>query len=60
MTRDELNKLNSKIMKARLMGNEANAVELEKEYKKQVARFEAAPADMDLSQQVCQDGLFFL
>ncbi|KAI8328978.1 CwfJ C-terminus 1-domain-containing protein-like protein [Chlamydoabsidia padenii] len=45
LTRDELNKLNSKIMKARLMGNEDSAVELEKEYKKQVARFEAAPDD---------------
>jgi hypothetical protein len=42
MTRDELNKLNSKIVKSRLMGNEDEAVELEKEYKKQVDRFEAA------------------
>ncbi|CAO3586095.1 unnamed protein product [Absidia cylindrospora] len=42
LTRDELNKLNSKIVKARLMGSEDDALELENEYKKQVDRFEAA------------------
>ncbi|KAI7864111.1 CwfJ C-terminus 1-domain-containing protein-like protein [Spinellus fusiger] len=43
LTRDELNKMNAKVMKARLMGSE-NADQLEKDYQVEVKRTEAMQA----------------
>ena len=40
LTRDQLNKLNAEVLKAKLMGKD-NAEELEKEYEKQRILFEA-------------------
>ncbi|KAI8088679.1 CwfJ C-terminus 1-domain-containing protein-like protein [Halteromyces radiatus] len=47
MTRDQLNKLNSRIVKARLMGNDEEAAALEEEYKTQVERFEAGETETE-------------
>jgi len=41
LTKNQLNKLNSKIMKARLM-NSANLKELEEQYEKELKRYEEA------------------
>jgi len=41
LTKNQLNKLNSKIMKAKLM-NSANLKELEEEYERELKRFEEA------------------
>lgn len=41
MSRDELNKLNAQVLRAKLMG-QPNAEELEKEYERQLGLFEAA------------------
>lgn len=41
MSRDELNKLNAQVLKAKLMGQE-NAEELEREYERQLSLYEAA------------------
>ena len=41
LTKNQLNKLNSKIMKARLM-NSSNLKELEEEYERELKRFEEA------------------
>lgn len=51
MTRDELNKLNADMLKAKLMGKD-NAEELEQEYERQVKLFEAAE-NGSAEQQVC-------
>ncbi|KAI9303435.1 CwfJ C-terminus 1-domain-containing protein-like protein [Cunninghamella echinulata] len=42
LTRDELNKLNSKLVKAKIMGDESEVNALEEEYKRQLERYEAA------------------
>lgn len=42
LTRDELNKLNSKLVKARIMGDESEVKALEEEYKRQLERYESA------------------
>ncbi|KAI7858632.1 CwfJ C-terminus 1-domain-containing protein-like protein [Circinella umbellata] len=44
LTRDQLNKLNAEVLKAKLMGKD-NAEELEKEYEKQRILFEAQETD---------------
>ncbi|CAO3613613.1 unnamed protein product [Cunninghamella blakesleeana] len=42
LTRDELNKLNAKIVKARIMGDDSEVEELEEEYNRQLKRYESA------------------
>ncbi|KAI9496028.1 CwfJ C-terminus 1-domain-containing protein-like protein [Zychaea mexicana] len=53
LTRDQLNKLNAEVLKAKLMGKD-NAEELEKEYQKQLQLFEAA--ETGVAEGTDQDG----
>ncbi|KAI8069877.1 CwfJ C-terminus 1-domain-containing protein-like protein [Gongronella butleri] len=55
MSRDELNKLNAKIVKAKLMDDDDRVAELEAQYQQELQRFEAAQhgtAEDDASVQV--------
>jgi len=51
LTKNQLNKLNSKIMKARLM-NSSNLKELEEEYERELKRFEEAKTKSETKQTV--------
>jgi diadenosine tetraphosphate (Ap4A) HIT family hydrolase len=51
LTKNQLNKLNSKIMKARLM-NSANLKELEEQYEKELKRYEEAKTQSESKQTV--------
>ncbi|ORX45951.1 hypothetical protein BCR36DRAFT_585421 [Piromyces finnis] len=51
LTKNQLNKLNSKIMKAKLM-NSANLKELEEEYERELKRFEEAKNNSETKQTI--------